>query len=218
MNVIIYLLIFMIGTVFGSFLTLAVYRLPLKQDIMYTRSYCPNCNHRLEFLDLIPVLSYIFLKGKCRYCGQKIRIRYLIFEVLTGTLFVVSALSMNLDIYNLTVEGLIYFGFMVLYMVGILLIAGICKETKKINKPVVYFNIIISVLYMIYLYIVGSHYVYKYVIYLLVMTVILTVSQKIVIYVIQKMKNKKIMQNTAFMVCYSNIAAIILLNIFILCR
>ena len=64
MNIFFYIIIFIIGTLFGSFYTLAVYRIPLKQDITHTRSYCPKCNHKLNFLDLIPILSYIFFKEK----------------------------------------------------------------------------------------------------------------------------------------------------------
>ena len=88
MDYILYLLIFCIGTVFGSFFTLAVYRIPLRQDITHTRSYCPKCNHKLSFFDMIPILSYCFLGGKCRYCKEKIRPRYLILEILSGLIFV----------------------------------------------------------------------------------------------------------------------------------
>ena len=70
------------------FFTLAVYRIPLRQDITHTRSYCPNCNHKLSFWDMIPIFSYIFLGGKCRYCKKEIRIRYLLLEVLSGVVFV----------------------------------------------------------------------------------------------------------------------------------
>ena len=64
MSLILYGIIFIIGAFFGSFFTLAVYRMPIKQSIINGRSYCPKCNHRLEFFDLIPVLSYIFIKGR----------------------------------------------------------------------------------------------------------------------------------------------------------
>ena len=60
------------GSVFGSFLTLATYRIPLDQDITHKHSYCPKCNHKLGFLDMIPILSYIFIRGRCRYCRAKI--------------------------------------------------------------------------------------------------------------------------------------------------
>lgn len=95
----IYFIFFLIGITFGSFFTLAVYRIPLKQDILYTRSYCPKCNHRLEFLDLIPIFSYLFLRGKCRYCKEPIRIRYLLFELLTGIIFLCVAIRVGLNIF-----------------------------------------------------------------------------------------------------------------------
>ena len=74
MDTLLHIIIFIMGTVFGSFYTLAVHRIPKRQDITHTHSYCPNCNHKLGFLDLIPVFSYIFLGAKCRYCKQKIRV------------------------------------------------------------------------------------------------------------------------------------------------
>jgi len=80
--------VFIIGTLFGSFFTLATYRIPRKQDIVFKRSYCPNCEHELKFFDLIPILSYIFVGGKCKYCKQKISIRYPLFELSNGLVFV----------------------------------------------------------------------------------------------------------------------------------
>ena len=53
MDIFFYIIIFIIGTVFGSFFTLAVYRIPLKKDITHERSFCPNCNHKLGFWDMI---------------------------------------------------------------------------------------------------------------------------------------------------------------------
>ena len=100
MNIILYILIFCIGALFGSFFTLAVYRIPLGKDITHERSFCPNCNHRLEFLDLIPILSYLFLGGKCRYCKQKIRPRYFLLEIMSGIVFVLFAMSLKLNILS----------------------------------------------------------------------------------------------------------------------
>ncbi len=77
MEIILYIIIFIMGTVFGSFSTLAIYRIPQKKkNITTDRSFCPNCKHKLGFLDLIPVWSYILLGGKCRYCGKKISSSY----------------------------------------------------------------------------------------------------------------------------------------------
>ena len=92
MEIFLYVIIFITGTFFGSFCTLAVYRIPRGEDIIYKHSYCPNCNHKLGILDLFPIFSYVFLRGKCRYCGQNIRIRYLMLEVLSGIVFLVFAL------------------------------------------------------------------------------------------------------------------------------
>ena len=133
MNIFFYIIIFIIGTLFGSFYTLAVYRIPKRQDITHTHSYCPNCNHKLGLLDLIPIFSYIFLRGKCRYCKEKIRPRYLILEILSGLLFILLGYSMKLDILNLTVTKIVEFSFMVLYFTFIILISGIDKENRRMG-------------------------------------------------------------------------------------
>lgn len=172
MDYILYLLIFCIGTVFGSFFTLAVYRIPLRQDITHTRSYCPKCNHKLSFWDMIPILSYVFLGGKCRYCGQKIRPRYLMLEVMSGIVFVLFAISVKLSIFDiifLDKQLIAYFITGLLYIATIFIIAGIDKENVKIEKPVLLFGFICVTIYMIYLYIVEINTnVYRYVIYLIV--------------------------------------------------
>ena len=170
-DAIFYILIFCIGTVFGSFFTLAVYRIPLHQDITHKRSYCPNCNHRLSFFDMIPVLSYIFLSGKCRYCKQKIRPRYLILEILTGLLFLSFALSINLNIENINISQITYLVFGLLYIVGLIIIAGIDKENYKIEKSLILYETIVSSLYMIYLYTLEDTNIYRYVIYLFILVV-----------------------------------------------
>lgn len=122
MNIFFYLLLFIIGTLFGSFYTLAVYRIPKRQDIVHTHSYCPNCHHELGFLDLIPIISYVFLRGQCRYCKQKIRPRYLILEILSGILFVVIAFFMKFSIETLSITKIVEYSFMVLYLTFIILI------------------------------------------------------------------------------------------------
>lgn len=88
LNCFIILCMFIMGSLFGSFFSLATYRLPRHQDIVATRSYCPKCKHKLAFLDLIPVLSYIIRGGKCKYCGDKISPRYILLETINGFVFV----------------------------------------------------------------------------------------------------------------------------------
>ena len=182
MDYILYLLIFCIGAVFGSFYTLAVYRIPLRQDITHTRSYCPKCNHKLSFFDMIPILSYIFLGGKCRYCKQKIRPRYFLLEILSGVVFVLFAISIKFNVLSVILADrqlIIYMITGLLYISTLFIIAGIDKENIKIERPVLLFGFICVSLYMMYLYIVEKEAnMYRYVIYLavyLVLTVVDTV-------------------------------------------
>ncbi len=152
MEAILYILIFIMGTVFGSFLTLATYRIPLNQDILYKHSYCPKCNHKLGFIDMIPILSYAFLKGKCRYCKTKISIRYPLIEVLCGISFIGLALGLGINLNTIyTLKG-IEFCLGVLLIVFLFLISGIDIEHKKIHKGVLIYGILISSLNIIYQY------------------------------------------------------------------
>ena len=177
MDYLLYFIIFCIGATFGSFFTLAVYRIPIKQDITHTRSYCPKCNHNLSFLDMIPILSYVFLGGKCRYCKEKIRPRYLLLEILSGIAFVLFACSIKFSIFNLNYQTIAYLGFGLLYIATLFIIAGIDKEKIKIEKPVLLFGFICVTLYMIYLYIIENDTsVYRYVIYLILSCILLLFS------------------------------------------
>ena len=81
---------FIFGITLGSFYNVVGYRLPREQSLIYPSSHCTSCNHKLGILDLFPVFSFIFLRGKCRYCGQKISWFYPFFEFMTGTLFAIS--------------------------------------------------------------------------------------------------------------------------------
>ena len=126
-DIITYIIIFCIGTLFGSFFTLAVYRIPLGKNITHERSFCPNCNHKLTFLDMIPILSYICLGGKCRYCKQKIRPRYLMLEILSGIVFVLFAMSFKFNVLEMSVSNIVYLIFGLLYLATLFIIAVIDK-------------------------------------------------------------------------------------------
>ena len=175
MNVFLYIIIFIMGTLFGSFYTLAVYRIPKKIDIIYTHSFCPNCGHKLGFLELIPVWSYLFLGGKCKQCKQKIRPRYFILEILSGLSFVLLAYSLKINVNNLNTTTLIKALFIVLYLIGIFIIAGIDKEERKIEKSVLYYGIMVSCAYIIYLCIMGQTSIYRYVMYLVTLIILLII-------------------------------------------
>ena len=89
------------GLVMGSFYNVLIYRLPRKISIINPKwSFCPVCNHTLAWKDNVPILSYVLLKGKCRYCGAHISLRYPIVEALTASLFFVSVYLTN-NVVNL---------------------------------------------------------------------------------------------------------------------
>ena len=90
MTVITYLFIFIIGTVLGSFYGVVGTRLCEEKSIINPRSHCPKCKHSLAWYDLIPIFSYAFNLGRCRYCHKKISFFYPFIEIMTGTLFCIA--------------------------------------------------------------------------------------------------------------------------------
>lgn len=92
---------FILGSVIGSFLNVVIYRLPRHESLVYPQSHCPNCGHKLTTSDLIPILSYVLLRGKCRYCGSKISPIYPIVESLMGFLFAITYLKFGFSIFTL---------------------------------------------------------------------------------------------------------------------
>lgn len=81
------ILFFLLGAVVGSFLNVVADRVPAGKSIISPPSHCPNCQRRIESRYLIPIASYLWLKGRCRYCGAAIPIRSLVVELVTGLLF-----------------------------------------------------------------------------------------------------------------------------------
>lgn len=93
---------FMIGTIFGSFYYVVGYRIPKGESIVSPPSHCPNCNHRLGALELIPIFSFLLQGGKCKNCKNKISIFYPLFEVVCGLLFGISFISFGFS-YELVI-------------------------------------------------------------------------------------------------------------------
>lgn len=83
------ILVFIVGLVFGSFFNVVGLRVPMKESIVRPPSHCTNCHRQLTAIDLVPVLSYVCLGGKCRSCGQTISWIYPMMELLTGGLFAI---------------------------------------------------------------------------------------------------------------------------------
>lgn len=85
-----YLLMFCFGILIGSFLNVVIFRLKENKNFVKGRSYCPKCKHKLSWDDNIPLLSFILLRGKCRYCGKSISSQYPLVELATGLLFLIA--------------------------------------------------------------------------------------------------------------------------------
>ncbi|MCM8787789.1 MAG: prepilin peptidase [Candidatus Omnitrophica bacterium] len=88
---------FILGTIFGSFLNVCIWRLPKELSIIKPFSFCPKCKRTINWYDNIPLLSFILLKGRCRYCKEKISFRYPFVELLTGIFFVVLYLEFGIS-------------------------------------------------------------------------------------------------------------------------
>jgi leader peptidase (prepilin peptidase) / N-methyltransferase len=82
------LFIFVMGLVWGSFLNVVIYRMSHGTSPLSGRSICPKCKHKLAWFYNVPLLSFLYLRGKCAYCRKKISIRYPLIEALTGVMFV----------------------------------------------------------------------------------------------------------------------------------
>jgi len=104
MDVYYLIIFFIIGTIFGSFYHVVGYRLPKGESIIEPKnSYCPSCNKKLKWYELIPIISYFIQKGKCRNCQSKISLFYPFIEVVTGLLFAVSFYSFGFS-YELIIS------------------------------------------------------------------------------------------------------------------
>ncbi len=97
------IVLFIMGASIGSFFNVCIYRIPNKESVVNPPSHCYRCNNRLKPLDLVPILSWTLLRGKCKYCGQKISPRYALVELLTGILFV-----LVYNVYGLKIITLYY--------------------------------------------------------------------------------------------------------------
>ncbi|MFN3691781.1 MAG: prepilin peptidase [Fervidobacterium sp.] len=97
-RVVIHIVFFVFGTIFGSFSNVLIYRPLAGLKINEPRfSICPNCKNRINWYDNIPLLSFVLLKGKCRYCGTKISVRYPLVEMLYGLVFLMNSMIFSLD-------------------------------------------------------------------------------------------------------------------------
>lgn len=119
---------FLLGIVIGSFLNLVIYRLPLgltaKFNLAIPRSFCPNCRHQIKWYHNIPLFSFLFLRGKCAYCGQKISSRYFWVELISGLSAVSSLLVFGPTMKSLAIMIFIFFA-----------IVAFCIDLKHLILP-----------------------------------------------------------------------------------
>jgi len=105
-NYITEIIIFTFGLCIGSFMNVCIYRVPAKISIVFPGSACPDCGTSIRAYDNIPVLSYIWLKGRCRHCSSRIPLRYVTVEIMGGAFAVLAYLK-----FGFPWEALIYYGF-----------------------------------------------------------------------------------------------------------
>lgn len=106
---------FLLGISIGSFINVVIYRLAKKKSPFKGRSFCPNCKHKLIWKDLFPILSFIVLKRRCRYCKKKISYIYPTVEIITGILFVLAFLKVGIN--NTELVRLFYFWFVITILI-----------------------------------------------------------------------------------------------------
>lgn len=136
----VYLVIFLYGIVIGSFLNVCIYRIPKQENIVTEPSHCMNCGYRLKWYDLIPVVSYLMLKGRCRNCHTKLSKQYPLIEAANGVLYLLFAV-----VKGFTLESLI-FGLMAS---ALLVLAVIDYRTYEIPFGI---NVFLGILGVIHLY------------------------------------------------------------------
>ena len=109
------IVVFVICACVGSFINVVFYSLPKKIDFIKRRSYCDYCFHTLSYIDMIPIINYLFLKGECRYCHHKLNIRYCVVELVSGWIGVIFY-----NVYNFYSFIFIYLFLMILVLIALI--------------------------------------------------------------------------------------------------
>ena len=133
-------LFFIFGTIIGSFLNVCIFRIPNGESIVYPPSHCGYCKNNLKPRDLVPVLSWMFLGGKCRYCKNKISIRYPLVELLTGFLYFLVYKYYGLSFFTIKYIVLITF---------LIVISLIDYDTQDVYSVITYPAIVLGVIFML---------------------------------------------------------------------
>jgi leader peptidase (prepilin peptidase)/N-methyltransferase len=132
------LAIFILGASIGSFLNVVIYRLPKNMSIVYPPSTCPVCKNQIKWYDNIPIVSYIILRGKCRFCATKISIRYPLVELITGLMAIFTYLK-----FGFTVD----FIFMFYFVASMIALSFIDLEFKIIPDEINFSGLFMGFVY-----------------------------------------------------------------------
>jgi len=144
------IVVFVYGLLIGSFLNVLIYRIPKKENIAVVRSHCMKCNYQLKWYDLVPLFSWLFLRGKCRKCGEKISIQYPIIEATNGILYLLVFYK-----FGLSIESLLY----CLLFSALLALSVIDFRTYEIPVGFNYFILILGLVRLVTDYGNWSNYV-----------------------------------------------------------
>ncbi|MCR1975954.1 prepilin peptidase [Clostridium sporogenes] len=134
------IIVLILGIIIGSFLNVCIYRIPKGESIIYPPSYCEKCGVNIKLCDLIPVISYMILRGKCRCCKSKISLRYPLIELITGILF--------LSIYYLCGLNLNFIKY-IIFVSFIIIIGLIDLDTTDVYSKTTISAMIIGVIYIL---------------------------------------------------------------------
>jgi len=157
MKILFYFSIFLFGLAIGSFLNCLIYRLKTGQGFLKGRSFCPNCKHTLSWQDLIPLLSFLILKGKCHYCQKPISLQYPLIELTTGILFILTIYNLQFTIYNL--ENFFTLGYL-LFIVSCLLVIFVYDLKHYIIPDRVLFPAIIIALIFNFQFLISKQFLF----------------------------------------------------------
>ena len=134
------LIFFIFGLVFGSFFNVCIYRIPRQENIAFPPSHCANCNKELKAYELIPVISYLALGGKCRGCKQKISFIYPLIELITGFIFLGMYINFGISINT--------FKYIILFSI-LLIEAVIDIKTKEVYFSVSLVGFLFGIIFSI---------------------------------------------------------------------
>lgn len=138
---IMYLFVFLFGVCVGSFLNVCIYRLPIGESLTKQNSHCMTCGTPIRKRDLIPVISWCMLRGKCHSCGAKISPRYTVVELLNGIIYLIVYLRFDIDI---PISGL-HAALVCLMMSALIVVFFMDWDTQLINTYVVIFIALLAI-------------------------------------------------------------------------